>query len=55
MLEGHLLDIIRKDLLSEEAMDLFLSEFTEDLQERQSKNRPEQPRRAYETCFGGGF
>ena len=42
ILEGCLLDIIRKDLLSREAMDAFLSDVTEEMQKRQgNKNDPE--------------
>ncbi|MFO0389405.1 MAG: recombinase family protein [Alphaproteobacteria bacterium] len=41
ILEGSLLDIIRQDLLSDEAMEVFLSIITEDLQNRQNARKPD--------------
>lgn len=41
ILEGSLLDIIQQDLLSEEAMEQFYTDITEELQKQQSTHTPE--------------
>ena len=40
ILEGGLLDIIRKDLLSEEAIDIFMADIIAELSAKRGNNNP---------------